>query len=119
MIMKDCLFCKIIKGEILAEFVYKDKDVAAFKDIHPLAPVHILIVPVKHIPSISCATEQDRELFGKLIMAAKKIAQDMGIAQDGYKLLFRVGKHGGQEVEHVHLHLIGGARLSEDIHPID
>ena len=117
--MNDCLFCKIIKGEIPTKFVYKDEDVAAFKDIHPLAPIHILIISVKHIPSIVEVGESDIELLGKLIVAAKKIAQDMNIAQDGYKLLFRVGKHGGQEVKHIHLHLIGGAQLSEDIHPVD
>jgi len=117
--MNDCLFCKIIKGKIPTKFVYKDEDVVAFKDIHPLAPIHILIISVKHIPSIVEASESDVELLGKLIMVAKKIAQDMGIAQDGYKLLFRVGKHGGQEVKHIHLHLIGGAQLSEDIHPVD
>ena len=117
--MNDCLFCKIIKGEIPTKFVYKDEDVAAFKDIHPLAPIHILIISVKHISSIVEVGESDVELLGKLIVVAKKIAQDMNIAQDGYKLLFRVGKHGGQEVKHIHLHLIGGAQLSEDIHPVD
>ncbi len=117
--MNDCLFCKIIKGEIPTKFVYKDEDVAAFKDIHPLAPIHILIISVKHIPSIVEVGEGDIELLGKLIVVAKKIAQDMNIAQDGYKLLFRVGEHGGQEVKHIHLHLIGGAQLSEDIHPVD
>jgi len=116
--MNDCLFCKIVKGEIKADIVYQDKEVMAFKDIHPIAPVHILIIPTKHIGSIVQIQNEDRELMGKLIVTAKKIADDLDISKDGYKLLFRVGRYGGQEVGHIHLHLIGGAEMVEDIHPI-
>jgi len=115
---KDCLFCKIVRGEIKADIVYQDKEVVAFKDIHPIAPVHILIIPTKHIGSIVQIQNEDRELMGKLIVTAKKIADDLNISKDGYKLLFRVGRYGGQEVGHIHLHLIGGAEMVEDIHPV-
>ncbi len=90
----------------------------AFPDIHPIAPVHVLVIPKKHIASIADLENEDEKIAGRLIMVAKKIAEDLKISADGYKLLFRVGKHGGQEVRHIHLHLIGGAELSESIKPI-
>jgi len=114
-----CVFCKIAKKEIPADIVYEDKDIIAFRDLHPIAPVHILVIPKKHIASVTDISEEDTMLMGKLVAAAKKIAEDLKISKDGYKLLIRVGEHGGQEVEHVHLHLIGGARLSEDIRPLN
>lgn len=101
-----------------SDIMYEDGKIIALKDIHPMAPVHILIIPKRHIPSIADIEEKDAELMGNLIFTAKKIADDLGISKDGYKLLFRVRNYGGQEVDHIHLHLIGGARLSEDIHPI-
>jgi len=93
--MEDCLFCKIVNKEIATEFVYEDNDIVAFKDVHPLAPVHILIIPRKHIASVVDLTEKEVD-----------------------KLLLRVGDYGGQEVNHIHLHLIGGSPLYEDIHSI-
>jgi histidine triad (HIT) family protein len=116
--MEDCLFCKIVKKETPADIVYEDEEILGFRDIHPMAPVHILIIPRKHISSIVQIKEEDTELMGKIIVAAKKIADELNISKDGYKLLFRVRRHGGQEVDHIHLHLIGGAPLFEDIHPI-
>ncbi|MDD3498266.1 MAG: histidine triad nucleotide-binding protein [Candidatus Moranbacteria bacterium] len=116
--MKDCLFCKIINKEIPADIIYEDDEVLAFNDIHPLAPMHVLIIPKKHIGSINDLQEDDSELVGKMILIAKKLAKDKGIDKDGYKLLFRTGKHGGQEVPHIHLHLIGGAQLKEGIGPV-
>lgn len=116
--MKECLFCKIVKGEIPKDFVYQDQKVVAFKDIHPLAPVHILIVPKRHIEHIGEITKSDIPLIGRLVWVAKKIASDLDISDSGYKLLFRVKEHGGQEIPHIHLHLIGGAKLTEDIHPV-
>ncbi len=104
----DCLFCKIIAGEIPAEIVYQDEDVFAFKNIKPEASVHILIIPKKHLASVAEANSEDTLLMGKLIMTAKKLAEDFGISKSGYKLLFRVGKGGGQEIFHIHLHLVGG-----------
>lgn len=119
--MDNCVFCKIINKEIKVKLEYEDDLVIAFSDIHPIAPVHILIIPKEHIESINELTEDEKgeKVAGRLIMVAKKIAKKKGIAKDGYKLLVRTGKHGGQEVPHIHLHLIGGARLSEGIHPIN
>ncbi len=116
--MKDCVFCKIISQEVGANVVYEDDDIIAFPDLHPIAPVHILVIPKKHIKSIADLKPEEEEIAGKLIIAAKKIAEDQKISDNGYKLLIRVKKHGGQEVEHIHLHLLGGAPLSEDIHPL-
>lgn len=115
--MENCLFCDIISKKIPTTIVYEDDDVLAFKDIHPIAPVHILIVPKKHIASINNTSETDKELLGKIILTAKEIAAKVGISENGYKLLFRVGTHGGQEVQHIHLHLVGGAMLTENIRP--
>lgn len=111
-----CIFCKISAKEIPAEIAYEDKAVIAFEDIRPVAPVHTLIIPKKHIATINDVSDRDGALMGKLIMVAKKVAKKKGIDKGGYKLLFRVGDHGGQEVPHIHLHLIGGAPLHEDIH---
>lgn len=113
-----CLFCKIVNKEIKADIVWEDSDVLAFRDIHPLAPVHILIIPKKHFESVNDLTDGDIELAGKMIIAAKFIAEKFGIKDSGYKLLFRVGRNGGQEVPHIHMHLMGGARLSEGIRPV-
>jgi histidine triad (HIT) family protein len=114
-----CVFCKIINKEIKADIVYEDEDILAFKDIHPQAPVHILIIPKRHIESVNSFERKDAALAGKMIITAKELAEKAGIAGKGYKLLLRVGKDGGQEVPHIHLHLLGGARLSENIHPVE
>lgn len=116
--MAECIFCKIARKEIVSEIQFEDDDIIAFRDIKPMAPVHILIIPKKHIVSAADLQEEDIVLMGKIIFTAKKIAQDLGVAKSGYKLLIRVGSHGGQEVDHLHLHIIGGAKLSEGIHPI-
>jgi histidine triad (HIT) family protein len=113
-----CIFCKIIAKEIQADIVYEDQDILAFKDVHPLAPVHVLIIPKKHIPSINEVTKEDREIMGNMILVARQIASDLQVAENGYKLLIRTGKDGGQEVPHIHLHLIGGANLYEEIRPV-
>ncbi|MBU1102536.1 histidine triad nucleotide-binding protein [Patescibacteria group bacterium] len=113
-----CIFCKIAKKEIPAELLYEDDLVAAFKDIKPIVPVHVLIIPKKHIESIADLQDKDEVLAGRMIMVAKKIAQNLNISEKGYKLLFRVGRDGGQEMPHIHLHLLGGARLSENIRPV-
>lgn len=112
------IFTKIINREIPADIVYEDEQILAFKDIHPLAPVHVLIIPKKEIPSMNDLEDADQALMGKMLMVARNIAKDLNISEKGYKLLFRVGEHGGQEVKHIHLHLIGGARLHEDIRPV-
>lgn len=113
----DCIFCKISKKEIPANVVFENEDVIAFKDINPIAPVHVLVIPKRHIASVVDIKDTDEALMGKLIIAAKKIADEMKISEGGYKILVRVGKNGGQEVGHMHLHLLGGARLYENIKP--
>ncbi len=115
--MSKCLFCEIVKKKLPTEIVYEDELLLAFRDIQPLAPVHILIIPKAHIVSINDLEDKDAELVGKMILVAKKIAKEKEIAEDGYKLLFRVGKYGQQEIPHIHLHLIGGVQLKEDIGP--
>lgn len=117
--MEDCIFCKIVKKEIPAKLLYEDELVVAFADLTPIAPVHILIIPKEHIESIAHLpkNEKSERITGRLIVVARDLAEKQNIAADGYKLLFRTGKHGGQEIPHIHLHLIGGAKLSEDIHP--
>lgn len=104
----DCIFCKIIKGESPAEIIHQDENFVVFKDIHPKAPVHILIIPKKHITSINHLEEVDKELMGELFLVAKKTAHVAGIRDSGYKLVFNVGRGGGQLVDHLHLHLLGG-----------
>ncbi|MFP4369071.1 MAG: histidine triad nucleotide-binding protein [Candidatus Kapaibacterium sp.] len=106
--MSDDLFAGIINKEIPADIVYEDDDVVAFKDINPQAPVHILIVPRKAIPTINDLEEIDAILIGKMTLAAKKIAADKGIAEDGYRLVFNCNEGAGQTVFHIHLHLLGG-----------
>ena len=106
----ECLFCKIIKKELPSDIDYEDEKVMAFKDIHPKAPFHLLIVPKKHIESIARLKEEDRNIISYLIFTAKKIAEENNLK--GYKLLFNVGRTGGQLVDHLHLHLLSG-RLIE------
>ena len=105
---KDCIFCKIVNEEIPTEFLYQDDKLVIFRDINPHAPVHILIVPKKHIRSINDLTENDREIISRMIMVGKDIAQKESINLSGYKLLFNVERGGGQVIFHLHLHLIGG-----------
>ncbi len=108
---EDCIFCKIISKEIPAEILYRDEHVTAFRDIEPAAPVHILIVPNKHIASMNKASVEDEPLLGHLLMAAKKLAEQEKIAQSGYRLVINTGADGGQVVYHLHLHLMGGKPL--------
>ena len=107
----DCLFCKIINGDIPSEKVYEDEYVYAFNDISPTAPVHILIVPKKHISTINDIEDNDAELIGRIYLAAKKIAKEKGIAEDGYRVVTNCNSMAGQTVFHIHYHLIGGREL--------
>ena len=102
----DCIFCKIIAGEIPSENVFENDRIVAFKDINPKARVHILIVPKKHVESIKHVEEIDKELIGELFLVAQKIANDNDL--QGYKLVINVGREGGQLVDHLHLHLLSG-----------
>ena len=112
------IFEKIRDREIPTEFLYEDDEVMAFCDIAPIAPVHVLIVPKKVIVSIAEMEDGDERIVGKMFLVARNIARDLKISEKWYKLLIRVGKDGGQEVAHLHLHLLGGARLSENIYPV-
>ena len=105
------LFTKIIEREIPAEIVYKDDRVTAFRDINPQAPVHVLIVPNKEIPGVNEMEDEDETLLGHLFTVAKKVAKKEGIAENGYRLMVNCGRHGGQEVPHLHMHLFGGRYL--------
>lgn len=113
--MSDCLFCKIIKGEIPSSKVYEDEKVYAFKDIHPVAPVHVLITPKEHIDSVNELTADNAAVMADIHLAAKKIATEMGIEDKGYRLINNCGENAGQTVKHLHYHLIGGKVLGAKI----
>jgi len=110
--MKNCLFCQIASHQIPSDIVFEDDQIIAFNDIHPKAPVHILVIPKKHIPTIDHLQGEDSTLVAKLVFTAQKLARDKNINQDGYRLVYNVRGHGGQEIDHLHLHLIGGQKLS-------
>lgn len=116
--MEETVFDKIIRREIPAEIVAETDQLLAFRDIRPLAPVHVLIIPKRRIPSINELADEDASLVGHMFILARDIARDLNISESGYKLVIRTGRDGGQEIPHIHLHLIGGARLSENIHPV-
>ena len=108
---QDCIFCKIAAGEIGGPPVYQDNHVTAFKDLNPQAPTHILVIPNKHITSVSNATDEDQMLLGELILTAAKVADQEGLAGNGYRLVINTGAHGGQTVFHLHVHLLGGRNM--------
>lgn len=107
-----CLFCKIAAGEIPSDQVYSDEHIVAFRDISPVAPQHILLIPRKHIQSVAALSAQDSELMGHLLLTAKHVAADLGIAESGYRCVLNTGKVGGQTVAHLHLHLLSGRQMS-------
>ncbi|MBI2482730.1 histidine triad nucleotide-binding protein [Candidatus Uhrbacteria bacterium] len=107
----DCVFCRIVAQEIPATIRHETADLVAFDDLHPRAPFHILLIPKRHIPSVRELMDTDAKLMGDLIGAARTIAQAQGIAPGGYRLVINCGQDGGQEVAHLHLHLLGGKRL--------
>ena len=107
----DCLFCKIIEGEIPSELVYEDDVCVAFNDISPQAPTHILIIPKQHIESLDEAEEQNRDVLGTLLLNAAGIARKKGLAENGYRVVINTNDHGGQTVFHLHVHLLGGRQF--------
>jgi len=111
----DCIFCKIIAGEIPADIVYQDKEIIAFRDIKPLAPIHLIIIPREHIPSLNQMKESDAVLVGRMVAVANKLAKDEGVAEKGYRLVINTGAEGGQVVPHLHLHLLGGRKLNDTL----
>jgi len=106
-----CIFCKIVSGEAKATIVYRDERVTAFRDIHPVAPTHILIVPNKHIESVSALEAEDEPLIGYLFTVAKQLANKEGVSKGGYRMITNTGLDGGQTVLHLHVHLIGGQKM--------
>jgi len=113
--MIDDVFCKIAKGEIPKEFIYKDKDFMVFYDINPQTPVHFLVVPIKHFFDIHDMLEKDSYLFSKAMAVADKVAHEVGIAKKGYRLILNEGEDGGKLVPHLHIHLLGGKKLGPKI----
>ena len=105
---ENCTFCKIIKGEKSADFLYQDVSLVVFKDIRPHAPVHLLIVPREHIRSLNDLKEKDKDIIFKMVVKAKEMAKEHSIAESGYRLVFNVERGGGQVIFHLHLHLLGG-----------
>lgn len=113
--MEDCLFCKIVKGEIPSTKVYEDDEILAFKDINPAAPIHILVIPKKHIKSLVELEKEDEPLVGKIYRVINKIAEEQGVKEFGYRVIVNCGKDAGQEVMHLHFHLLAGAKFGDKI----
>ena len=109
--MSDCLFCKIINGDIPAARIYEDDDVIGFNDINPQAPHHVLFIPKRHISTINDLVEEDASLMGKLFLAAKQHASELGVAEDGYRVVMNCNALSGQTVFHVHLHMLAGRAM--------
>jgi len=108
----DCIFCQIVAGEIPADILYQDKEVIAFRDINPLSPIHLLIIPRKHIPSLVQLSEAESSLIGNMVNTANQLVKRGGISESGYRLVINCGEQGGQLVPHLHMHLLGGRQLS-------
>ena len=105
--MSDCIFCKIVRGEIPADKVYEDDEILAFRDIQPQRPVHVLVIPKKHIVSLATATPEDNTVLGRILAKANEIAVAEG-SKDGFRVIINTGRVGGQEVFHLHAHIVGG-----------
>ena len=113
--MEECIFCKIINRELPSTIVYEDDDVIAFKDIEPVTPVHVLVIPKKHISSLVDLNEEDEKVIGKIYTVINKIAKEQGILDKGYRVIVNCGEDGGQVVKHVHFHLLGGKKMGVKI----
>jgi histidine triad (HIT) family protein len=111
----DCIFCQIVAGEVPSQILYQDEEIIAFPDIKPLAPTHVLIIPKRHIPSLVDLTEADLPVIGHMVNVANQLAKREGISQNGYRLAINCGEDAGQIVPHLHLHLLGGRRLSDTL----
>lgn len=110
--MSDCLFCKIRDGEIPADLVYQDDEVLAFNDVNPQAPTHLLIIPKKHLSTVNDVKQEDEVMMGKLFSAAKQIAAEKGLSEDGYRLVVNCNEGAGQTVFHIHMHLLAGRAMT-------
>ncbi len=107
----DCVFCQIVSKKIPSDIVYQDGEVLAFRDINPQAPVHLLVIPKKHIASLAELAEEELPLMGRMVSVASKLAEREGVSESGYRLVINCGREGGQLVPHLHLHLLGGRQL--------
>lgn len=107
----DCIFCKIINKDIPSKIVYEDEEILAFEDIAPQAPVHIVVIPKKHIEKITDIKKEDEAVIGKIYTVINKIAKEKEIAENGFRVIINCGENGGQEVKHIHFHLLGGTKL--------
>jgi histidine triad (HIT) family protein len=110
--MSDCIFCKIISGDIPAKVVFEDDRVLAFEDIHPQAPTHILLIPKAHYASLNQVPEDQTDLIGHMLMTARRIAGERGIGEEGFRIVLNTGPNSGQDVFHIHFHLLGGRRMT-------
>jgi histidine triad (HIT) family protein len=108
----DCIFCRIAAGRIPAQVVREDDDTIAFRDLDPKAPLHVLVIPKRHIASVNDVTAADRDVMGALVVAAREVAESEGVAEDGYRLVLNTGRAAGQSVHHIHLHVLAGRALS-------
>ncbi len=108
---QECIFCRIINGEIATEFVYQDEQVVAFRDIAPKAPVHVLVVPRRHIPSLAHVTAEDEGVLGHMMYVARQVAEQEGVLESGFRTIVNTGPDGGQEIYHIHMHVLGGRPL--------
>ena len=113
--MDDCIFCKIIAGDIPSDILYHDDEIVAFRDVNPVAPIHILIVPVEHLVTIQDIPDDNTSLTHTMIRTANHLANQEGISENGYRLVINCGEQGGQVVQHLHMHLIGGRQLSSSL----
>ncbi|MEG2405814.1 MAG: histidine triad nucleotide-binding protein, partial [Clostridiales bacterium] len=109
--LEDCIFCKIINREIPSKIVYEDENILAFEDVNPLAKVHILLIPKKHISTLADMKEEDKGVIGEIHWVAAKIAEEKGLSEKGYRIVNNCKEYGGQEVFHIHFHLLGGEKL--------
>lgn len=107
-----CVFCKLAKGKLRADIVYEDNTVLAFKDIHPQAPVHVLVIPREHITALWEVDESHIQVLGRMILAANDVADRLGVQETGYRIVINTGTEAGQTVDHVHLHVLGGRKLT-------
>ena len=113
--MEDCIFCKIIKKEIPTEIVYENEEIIAFKDVNPAAPIHILVVPKKHIATLLDVSDEDNMLISKIYKVINEIARKNGFAENGFRVIANCGKDSGQEVMHIHFHILAGKKLGDKI----
>ena len=110
--MSACLFCRIVEGTIPADILFQDDQALAFRDINPQAPVHVLVIPKRHVPSLQDSANEDRDLLARLLLLCKEMAHRHGLADSGYRVVTNVGRDAGQTVSHMHLHVLGGRHMS-------